>query len=199
MSAIFVPVVDQEHTPLMPTIPARARRWIRSGKATHFWKGGVFCVRLNVEPSRRVQQPHASHPPQAQDTMPAAAPEPQAEQEEAAAFHQSPLALETAPGEGAVPALPGERLRGRRHQGHDPWQEALESVLFPVRSGQALVLWRTLEAGSCPDQTGLRDKSTARAGGTQENEQEVGRGLGSALYRCLGTRLQRCGRADEAR
>ncbi len=59
MSAIFVPVVDQEHTPLMPTIPARARRWIRSGKATHFWKGGVFCVRLNVEPSRRVQQPIA--------------------------------------------------------------------------------------------------------------------------------------------
>ena len=59
MSNIFVPVVDQEHTPLMPTIPSRARRWIRSGKATHFWKGGVFCVRLNVEPSGRVQQPLA--------------------------------------------------------------------------------------------------------------------------------------------
>jgi len=56
MLGIFVPVVDQEHTPLMPTTPSRARRWIRSGKATHFWKGGVFCVRLNVEPSRRVQQ-----------------------------------------------------------------------------------------------------------------------------------------------
>jgi len=55
MSAIFVPVVDQEHTPLMPTTPSRARRWIRSGKATHFWKGGVFCVRLNVEPSAREQ------------------------------------------------------------------------------------------------------------------------------------------------
>jgi len=59
MSNTFVPVVDQEHTPLMPTTPSRARRWIRSGKATHFWKGGVFCVRLNVEPSRRVQQPIA--------------------------------------------------------------------------------------------------------------------------------------------
>src|SRR5260221_11756847 len=59
MSAIFVPVVDQEHQPLMPTIPSRARRWIRSGTATHFWKGGVFCVRLNREPSARVQQPIA--------------------------------------------------------------------------------------------------------------------------------------------
>jgi hypothetical protein len=57
MSNTFVPVVDQEQQPLMPTTPSRARRWIRSGKATHFWKGGVFCVRLNVEPSQRVQQP----------------------------------------------------------------------------------------------------------------------------------------------
>jgi RRXRR protein len=59
MSHLFVPVVDQEHTPLMPTTPARARRWIRSGKATGFWKGGMFCVRLNVEPSAREQQPIA--------------------------------------------------------------------------------------------------------------------------------------------
>jgi len=59
MSHIYVPVVDQEHRPLMPTTPARARRWISSGKATSFWKGGFFCVRLRVEPSRRVQQPIA--------------------------------------------------------------------------------------------------------------------------------------------
>ena len=59
MSHICVPVVDQERTPLMPTTPARARRWIRSGKATHFWKGGCFCVRLNREPSARAQQPVA--------------------------------------------------------------------------------------------------------------------------------------------
>ena len=59
MSHIFVPVVDQEHTPLMPTTPSRARRWIRSGKATGFWKGGFFSVRLNVEPSAREQQPVA--------------------------------------------------------------------------------------------------------------------------------------------
>src|SRR5258708_19516805 len=59
MSHICVPVVDQERTSLMSTTPARARRWIRSGKATHFWKGGMFCVRLNIEPSAREQQPIA--------------------------------------------------------------------------------------------------------------------------------------------
>jgi hypothetical protein len=156
MSNTFVPVVDQEHHPLMPTTPARARRWIRSRKATHFWKGGVFCVRLNIEPSRCVQQPiavgidpgskregivvasapphlpqypgggkrrcqgsgagqhaHAPDSERAQDSVPAAAPEPQAEQEAAAAFYQSPLALETAPSSLALPALPGECLRGQ--------------------------------------------------------------------------------------
>src|SRR5215467_12364507 len=59
MAHIFVPVVDQHQQPLMPTIPSRARRWIRSGKATGFWKGGVFCVRLNVEPYARAKQPVA--------------------------------------------------------------------------------------------------------------------------------------------
>jgi hypothetical protein len=56
---MFVPVVDQHQQPLMPTTPARARRWIRRGKATPFWKQGVFCVRLNVEPSARAVQPVA--------------------------------------------------------------------------------------------------------------------------------------------
>src|SRR5260370_41961363 len=54
---MFVPVVDHQHHPLMPTTPARARRWIQSGKATPFWKQGVFCVRLNVEPSDQEAQP----------------------------------------------------------------------------------------------------------------------------------------------
>ena len=48
-----VPVVDSNQKPLMPTTSSRARRWIRDGKATPFWKHGVFCVRLNVEPSAR--------------------------------------------------------------------------------------------------------------------------------------------------
>ena len=48
-----VPVVDSNQKPLMPTTSSRARRWIRDGKATPFWKHGVFCVRLNIEPSAR--------------------------------------------------------------------------------------------------------------------------------------------------
>lgn len=50
---MYVPVVDQSQKPLMPTSPRRARRMMESGKATGFWKRGVFCVRLNVEPSAR--------------------------------------------------------------------------------------------------------------------------------------------------
>jgi len=48
---MFVPVVDKENKPLMPTKPSRARKWVKSGKATPFWQKGIFCVRLNVEPS----------------------------------------------------------------------------------------------------------------------------------------------------
>lgn len=40
----------------MPTSPPRARRWIKIGKATPFWCNGVFCVRLNVEPSDTKKQ-----------------------------------------------------------------------------------------------------------------------------------------------
>ncbi|MGZ3629394.1 MAG: RRXRR domain-containing protein [Ktedonobacteraceae bacterium] len=56
---MFVPVIDRKQRPLMPTTPSRARRWIKSGKATAFWKGGLFCVRLNAEPSAREVQPVA--------------------------------------------------------------------------------------------------------------------------------------------
>lgn len=51
-----VPVVDQNRKPLMPTSWTRAKRWIKSGKATPFYKKGVFCVRLNVEPSDNKKQ-----------------------------------------------------------------------------------------------------------------------------------------------
>ena len=50
---MFVPVVDRNNKPLMPTKPSRARKWIKRGKAIPFWKKGIFCVRLNVEPSSR--------------------------------------------------------------------------------------------------------------------------------------------------
>ena len=54
-----VPVVDQSNRPLMPTTPQRAKRWITSGKATPFFRKGIFCVRLNIEPSARNFQPLA--------------------------------------------------------------------------------------------------------------------------------------------
>src|SRR5260370_14144887 len=59
LSHMFVPVIDRNQHPLMPTTPSRARRWIKSGKATAFWKGGLFCVRLNAEPAAREVQPLA--------------------------------------------------------------------------------------------------------------------------------------------
>lgn len=52
----FVPVVDRNQKPLMPTKPSRAKRWIRQGKATPFYKKGILCVRLNVEPSDNQKQ-----------------------------------------------------------------------------------------------------------------------------------------------
>lgn len=54
---MFVPVVDMNQRPLMPTTPSRARRWIKSRKATPFWKKGIFCVRLNIEPFNSTLDP----------------------------------------------------------------------------------------------------------------------------------------------
>lgn len=53
---MFVPVISQDQKPLMPTNPGQARQWIRSGKATPYWKKGVFCVRLNQSPSGTKKQ-----------------------------------------------------------------------------------------------------------------------------------------------
>ena len=53
---MFVPVIDSAQRPLMPTTPSRAKRWIKDRKATPFWKHGIFCVRLNIEPSARETQ-----------------------------------------------------------------------------------------------------------------------------------------------
>lgn len=55
----YVPVIDSSQRPLMPTTPKRAERWIKTGKATPFFRKGIFCVRLNVEPSSRQTQPVA--------------------------------------------------------------------------------------------------------------------------------------------
>ena len=56
---LYVPVVDQNQKPLMPTSPKRAHKLIKSWKATPFWKRGIFCIRLNQEPSSRIFQPIA--------------------------------------------------------------------------------------------------------------------------------------------
>ena len=53
---ISVPVVDHDGKPLMPTVASRARKWIKSRKATPFYKRGIFCVRLNQEPSDTKKQ-----------------------------------------------------------------------------------------------------------------------------------------------
>lgn len=52
----FICVVDKDNNPLMPTTYCRAKRWIASRKATPFYKKGIFCVRLNVEPSDNQKQ-----------------------------------------------------------------------------------------------------------------------------------------------
>lgn len=45
-----------ENKPLMPCTERRARKMVESGKATPFWSFGIWCVRLNVEPSARNMQ-----------------------------------------------------------------------------------------------------------------------------------------------
>jgi hypothetical protein len=52
-----VPVISVDNTPLMPTKPSRARRWIKDGKAIgKFDKLGIFYVQLLAEPSNTETQ-----------------------------------------------------------------------------------------------------------------------------------------------
>jgi hypothetical protein len=53
---MLIPVVDSNKKPLMPTTPSRARRLIKSKEATPFFRKGIFCIRLNREPSDRQYQ-----------------------------------------------------------------------------------------------------------------------------------------------
>ena len=52
-----VPVFDQDGIPLMPTTKHRAMRMVEKWEATPFWKKGIWCIRLNKEPSARNMQP----------------------------------------------------------------------------------------------------------------------------------------------
>jgi hypothetical protein len=52
-----IPVVDKDHKPLMPTTPARARKWVEAGKAIKRWSDcGQFYVQLTADPSGRDTQ-----------------------------------------------------------------------------------------------------------------------------------------------
>ncbi len=52
-----IPVVDAQNKPLMPTTPARARKWIATGKAIKRWSDvGQFYVQLTQEPSGHATQ-----------------------------------------------------------------------------------------------------------------------------------------------
>ena len=52
----FVPVKSKDGERLMPTTPTRAGMMIKCGDATPYWDNGVFCIRLNREPSKRFKQ-----------------------------------------------------------------------------------------------------------------------------------------------
>lgn len=49
----MIPVVDKNQVPMMPCSEKRARQMVSSKKATPFWKRGIFCIRLNQDPSSR--------------------------------------------------------------------------------------------------------------------------------------------------
>lgn len=52
----FVPVKSKDGERLMPTTTTRAAMMIKSGEATPYYNNGIFCIRLNVEPSGRYKQ-----------------------------------------------------------------------------------------------------------------------------------------------
>ena len=53
---MFVPVKSKEGQQLMPMHAARARQLIKRGEATPYWSNGIYCIRLNKEPSDRETQ-----------------------------------------------------------------------------------------------------------------------------------------------
>lgn len=60
-----IPVTSVNNQPLLPTTPARARKWIESGKAVKRWSdSGQFYVHLTVEPSGYATQDIVMNPPE---------------------------------------------------------------------------------------------------------------------------------------
>ena len=50
---MFVPVKTKDGQQLMPLHAARARKLIKRSEATPYWNNGIYCIRLNKEPSDR--------------------------------------------------------------------------------------------------------------------------------------------------
>ena len=53
---MFVPVKTKDGERLMPLRPARARKLVKRGEATPYFDNGIYCIRLNKEPSERETQ-----------------------------------------------------------------------------------------------------------------------------------------------
>ena len=53
---MFVPVKTKDGQPLMPMHAARARKLVKRGEATPYSNNGIYCIRLNKEPSDRDTQ-----------------------------------------------------------------------------------------------------------------------------------------------
>ena len=53
---MFVPVKTKDGERLMPLHPARARKLVKRGEATPYFDNGIYCIRLNKEPSDRDTQ-----------------------------------------------------------------------------------------------------------------------------------------------
>lgn len=53
---MLVPVVTRDQRPLMPTTKHRAMKLVAKKEASPFWKRGIWCIRLNKEPSGFVTQ-----------------------------------------------------------------------------------------------------------------------------------------------
>lgn len=53
---MFVPVKTKDGQQLMPTHASRARKLVKRGEATPYWRNGIYCIRLNKEPSERDTQ-----------------------------------------------------------------------------------------------------------------------------------------------
>ena len=53
---MFLPVKTKDGQQLMPMHAGRARKLVKRGEATPYWDNGIYCIRLNKEPSDRDTQ-----------------------------------------------------------------------------------------------------------------------------------------------